>query len=794
MLATLVWLVTGCGSNNSGPEPEEPVEEVLPTARMYRLTDAEFRATVEATFGVDYAGALPRDTVLHGYRSVGAGAVTVSPTELEAYEEAAWAVANAAVPGPEAVVDVLGCRPTGLLGRPEPERLAPCVGSGLAPLASQAWRRPVAQSELDRLVDLWRFLQDATGSDVTATRAAISAIVLSPAFLYRIEVGEPVAAADGAIRRYTSWELASRLSYFLVDGPPDAALRADAGTGALHDREVLIGHAARLFDSPAGRAAMVRFWEETLELDRLDTATKNADVYPELDSALREAMKTEMRRLFEHVVFETEAPFGDLLTTEASFADPPLAALYGVSPSQGPAPTSVAGTDRGGILGRAALLTIWSHATDSSPTLRGKFVRTRLLCQAVPPPPEGVVATLDEAPGEGAARERLAQHANDPACASCHELTDPPGLALEHFDAIGRWRPDDGGFPIDTRGTLDGIDFAGPRELGVAVAAHEAFPGCVALQLYRHAMGAAETEGELPTIARLGKAFADDDQSLRSLVLALVESDAFLRSTTTLDRSVDHCGPGVEVCNGIDDDCDGDVDEDVVQVCDGGGVTDCGGSTCVIPLSDPETCNGIDDDGDGSVDEGTVLLTPAASAVFSDACDPASDDDSRACRIVASSVCQSGCRAEGFLTSESSPDERLVACVSTEHGLRSEASFDGLALQHPGCDGSDPLGSDCRAAVHRTCAQMGYPSGWGPIDHDSDGAQFVCAGSASVTDTTYTTLSTFEPTCNGLDARLGPACNRAIHRFCQSEGHTSGFGPVENLGDDVAVSCLGEAP
>ncbi|MEM6925637.1 MAG: DUF1592 domain-containing protein [Myxococcota bacterium] len=754
MLATLAWLVTGCGSNGSGPESSEPVEEVLPTARMYRLTEAEFRATVEASFGVAYDGALPRDTVLHGYRSVGAGAVSVSPTELETYEEAAWAVATAAVPSPEAVVDVLGCRPTGLLGRPDPDRLERCVGSGLAPLATHGWRRPVAQSELDRLVDLWRFLQDATGSDMTATRAAISAIVLSPAFLYRIEVGEPVPDTDGAIRRYTAWELASRLSYFLVDGPPDAALRTDAATGALHEPEVLVGHAARLFDSSAGRAAMVRFWEETLELDRLDAAPKNADVYPELDSALREAMKSEMRRLFEHVVFETKAPFGDLLTTEASFADPPLASLYGVSASRGTTPTSLAGTDRGGILGRAALLTIWSHATDSSPTLRGKFVRTRLLCQAVPPPPEGVVATLDEAPSEGSARERLAQHANDPACASCHELTDPPGLALEHFDAIGRWRPDDRGFPIDTRGTLDGTDFAGPRELGAAVAAHEAFPGCVALQLYRHAMGAAEAEGELPAIERLGKAFADSDQSLRGLVLALVDSDAFLRSTTTLDRSVDHCGPGVEVCNGVDDDCDGDVDE------------------------------------------GTVLLTPVANTVFTEAdgpCDPATNDDSPACRIVARNACDAGCGAEGFPTSESSPDERLVACVSPDAGTRFRVSWDALAMQHPGCDLTDPLGSDCRAAVHRSCAQSGQRTGW-PVDYDSDGMDYVCTASASVVDTTYTTLATFEPACNGLDARLGPACNRAIHRLCQSQGHASGFGPVENLADDAVVSCLGEVP
>ncbi|MEN0066664.1 MAG: DUF1592 domain-containing protein [Myxococcota bacterium] len=784
-LLPMALIAAGCGSRPDSVEPPAVEEETLPEATMYRLTEAEFRNTVEAVFGVTYERTLPRDFFLHGYRSVGAGALTVSPSELEVYEDAAWSIAATLVPDPKAVRERLGCSPATPLGHPsEPERANPCVTSGLAPWMSHAWRRPARQTELARLADLWTFTHEASGSDVLATQGVFAALVLAPEFLYRVEVGEPDPDGAKGERRFTSWELASRLSYFLLDGPPDEGLRAAAIDNTLQEPGALTDHAARLFDSPQGRDALVRFWEETLELHRLDASVKDPDAYPEFDGPLREAMKVEVRSLFEHVVFETKAPFGSLLTTDVTFVDDKLAALYGLrGPGGGTVQATLDDPSRGGVLGRAALMSIWSHATSSSPTLRGKFVRTRMLCQSIPPPPEGVLASLDAVPGEGSARDRLAAHAEDAACRGCHDIMDPPGFAFEHFDAIGRWRPDDHGFPIDPSGNLDGAAFANANELGAAVAAHPEFANCMALQLFRHAIGAAETPSQLPSIERLGQTFNDEAQSLEALVLALVDSDAFRRATPAVEGLPDRCGSGVEICNGLDDDCDGDIDEDVAQECDVDGalgVSDCALAACTLPEPDVEVCNGLDDDHNGAIDEGTVLVTPMTLAAIT-----LTEVDAQ---------CADACGAHGFPTSEKSEFEQAVSCVSGDVATGRVTSFDALSAYHEGCTADAGPGPDCNAAIHRMCAQTGSTTGWGPLDQDGASASIVCVDEATILNTSYSTLLAFDPECDGANGRIGPACNRAIHRYCQDDGFASGFGPLENSGDTIVVACLGEVP
>jgi hypothetical protein len=187
---------------------------------------------------------------------------------------------------------------------------------------------------------------------------------------------------------------------------------------------------------------------------------------------------------------------------------------------------------RGGLLGTAAFLALNAHATVTSPTNRGKFIRVNLLCQDIPPPPPGVVTSLDGVGGEGpqTMRMELERHRSNAVCAGCHNQMDPLGLGLENFDPIGAYRTTDQGLPLDTLSTVEGVEFENARELGEVLHDDPGVGACVARRLYRHALGHLEYETEEQAILDLSADFAENGYSFRELVLALVTSDSFLTS------------------------------------------------------------------------------------------------------------------------------------------------------------------------------------------------------------------------------------------------------------------------
>ena len=521
-LALLLIVAGGC----VGTVEDQPAGSTFTPgpAAMRRLTQAEYRATVKDLLGEDIQVPtdLEVDTSLHGYSSVGASELTISPHAAEQYEAAAMDLARQ-VFGDEA-------RRTALVGCTPASAADPCVRSFFERFGRRAWRRPLSAGELDLLSQIATSVADSFRDPGRGLEWAVVALLESPYFLFRVEVGTP----DSAGRlRYDDWEMASRLSYLLWGTTPDDTLLDAAAAGGLRSTDGIREHAERMLASPRARAAVGGFFAEYLNLVRLDGVAKNTELFPQaLSPTLIASMRLEVQKLVEEVVFDRDADLREILDTRVTWVNEELAALYGV-----PAPATVDESGfgevelpegRGGLLTTSAMLALYAHESVTSPTLRGKFIRQNLLCQDVPPPPPGVVTTLDEGDGSPETmRDKLARHRENPVCAGCHDLMDPLGLSLEHFDALGVWRDTDGGLPLDVTGQLDGIPFDGARELGALLRGDARVGACVARQLYRHAQGHLETDGELRVIDELAAGFEAGGFRFRALVIDLVVADAF---------------------------------------------------------------------------------------------------------------------------------------------------------------------------------------------------------------------------------------------------------------------------
>lgn len=526
-------LVSACTAEVSEPrgfpdEPPPPANVFVPApATMHRLTVTEYQNSVRDLLpaGITVPSELEADTPLHGYASVGASDLTISPRAAELYEAAAFSVGEQVFGDAAMRASFVGCEPADVSD--------PCIATFLRAFARRAWRRPITEDELAALVTLAQTIGTDLAAPWRGVEFAMMAVLQSPSFLFRVERGEPDPDHPGW-HRYTSVEMASRLSYFIWKSIPDEELLAAGERGDLVTEDGLRDAVERMLDSPKAESALTSWFAEYAATERVLTVSKDGTLFPQLTPTLREAMRREIELVFAEQAFNPSADFRYLFQTDRVFVNDELAAIYGI-----PAP-GVTGLDlvprnlrpgdpRGGIVARAGLLTQFAAATRTSPTFRGKFIRSMVLCEDVPPPPPGVNTELPAEMGMGprTLRQRLADHALNPTCASCHNAMDPLGFALEHYDAIGRWRDDEGGLTIDTTADLDGTPIDGAGELGAALADDPRVTACVARQLYRYATGHLEERNEEVAIDALGDRFVQGGYRFRELVTELVLSNGF---------------------------------------------------------------------------------------------------------------------------------------------------------------------------------------------------------------------------------------------------------------------------
>jgi hypothetical protein len=492
------------------------------SAALRRLTAAQYQNVVRELLGpVELTVVLEPDTVLNGFVEIASARATISPSALEKYEEAAFDLAAQALAatGRDTLV---GCTPAGVTD-------AACTRDFITRFGRRAFRRPLSDEEITRYATIAEDAAVTLNDFYAGIEFAVAGILQSPHFLFRVEIGEP-DPDDASRLRYGNYEMASRLSFLFWNTMPDDTLLDAAEAGELVDAGGLSAQIDRLIDDPRTRAAMNNFHGERLGIESLAAVTKDAALYPDMSEALGTAMREDILRTLDYLMFETGADYRDVFDTRVAFVDGDLAELYGVAaPSSGTARADLPADGlRVGLLGKAGLLAFNAHVRNTSPTLRGKFVRERVLCQSIPAPPNDVSTVIPEPnPDAPTMRDRLETHRSVPRCAGCHALMDPIGLAFENFDAIGAYRETDNGYEIDTSGDIDGMAFADPRELATLLRDLPQTSECLVRQLYRYAVAHVETGGEAPVIRQLAASFDAGGRSFPALLRAVVQSDGF---------------------------------------------------------------------------------------------------------------------------------------------------------------------------------------------------------------------------------------------------------------------------
>jgi hypothetical protein len=486
-----------CSGDQLGPSP------------LHRLTRVEYDNSIRDLIGEDMnlSKDFAFDEKAGEFNSNFFNPLT--DVQFSQYATAAEAVAERAVTKLSSVVP---CDPAG--------DAAGCGKQFIKQFGRNAFRRPLEDTEVARYAGL--FEQGRTGLDfANGVRLVVQAMLQSPKFIYLVEGPGPL----------TQHQLAARLSYFLWNAPPDAQLAAAADSGTLGSVDGLRKEAARLINDKRGSDMIVDFHNQWLGYWAWEMG-KDVNVYPQF-AALQPSLIEETNRFLLDAIKKDGARLDTLFTSNTTFVNGPLAAVYGVSAPGGTdwAPATLDSNQRAGLFTQASFLSAHGAYDGSSPIRRGLAIRERILCAEMPVPPPGADATFPAAKPTQTTRQRFDQHRTDPSCASCHMLMDKIGYGFESYDGIGRFRTTENNVPIDDTGELYSTDIDGPfkgsGELIRKLLSSKQVQSCVTTQWFRYAFGRLNLDTDKCTLEAFTKSFTDGDLKMVDLVTHIVESDAF---------------------------------------------------------------------------------------------------------------------------------------------------------------------------------------------------------------------------------------------------------------------------
>jgi hypothetical protein len=461
--------------------------------------------------------------------AIGAGEVTVTPSSMEQYELRAREIAAQAL-SPERRASTLSCTPA------SPQRFdKACASQFLGKYGRLLFRRPLSRTELASTVALARAATDVDHDFYKGLGTGLSRLLASPKFIFRVEGSEPDPDHPGA-RRLDAYSLASRISFLLWDAPPDGELLDAAARGDLRDNARLGKQVDRMIASPRFTQGVRSFFADMFGFERFDGLAKDQSIFPKFNAALASDAEEQMLRTIVDLLVTNKGDYQDLFTTRKTFLNRNLAAVYKVPVEEegveGWAPFTFGPNDaRAGIFTFAGFLMLDpTHEGRSSPTIRGKTVRELFLCEPVPVPPPNVNFAAVQNTGDllhRTARDRLKIHQQNPVCAGCHAITDPIGLSMENYDAIGAFRAQENGAVIDASGMFEGKPYKNVLDLERLLHDSPAAPACLVQRVFEYGVGRSPTPSEEKWLEYTADRFAANRHQLPALMRWIATSPAF---------------------------------------------------------------------------------------------------------------------------------------------------------------------------------------------------------------------------------------------------------------------------
>jgi hypothetical protein len=506
---------------NPGMPPADPnAAGVMP---LLRLNRREYNNTIRDLLAVQVspADAFPQDVDANGFIFHRYG--IVSSLDASRLQEAAESLAQAAN-----VTTLAPCAATATAMAQET-----CARTFITTFGARAYRRPLLQAEIDRLVALYQAGRTTVMLDYTgAIRMLVEGMLQSAPFLYHWELGPQAATLEGKLAQLGPYEIASRLSYFIWRSMPDKALFDAAAANKLATEADIETQARRMLADPKAKDTITAFFLEWLSLEQVPDRPKDTMLYPQWNDALKAAMVAETQAFVGNVAFDGDGKLDTILTAKFSFVNQPLAQLYGLSGVTGTATQmkSLDPTQRSGILTQSGFLTLTGASDGSNPVKRGRKVYERLLCQTLPPPPNNVPPPKPPTPGL-TTRQRFMEHDQQACAMGCHNIMDPIGFGFEHYDGLGAWRTLDQGLPVDASGSIE-IDgakkpFADAIELSNILALSPQVRGCMVMQMARFALYRDGTTDDQASLNAAYTAFSNGSFSMKELLVGVAKTRTF---------------------------------------------------------------------------------------------------------------------------------------------------------------------------------------------------------------------------------------------------------------------------
>lgn len=515
-------------------QPGTAVESPTAAIGLRRLNEAQYGRSIEQVFGsgITIPGRFEPSLREKGLMAIGDAHVTVTGSGFEQNELRARQIAAQAFKEKRVTIPCNGASSS---------FDEACAQSFVRDLGRQLYRRPLTDGEVSSITGLARAAAGKSGAMARGLQAALERMLVSPNFIFRIERTVADPAAPGG-QRLDDYSLATRISFLLWDAPPDKALLDAVARGDLRD-PVKTG---RLIDamlaSPRFELGTRAFFSDMFGYEQFQGLAKDQAIYPKFSSSLARDAQEQTLRTIVDLLLTNKGDYRDLFTTRKTFMNRNLGALYRVpvpgTGFDGWTPyTFPASEPRSGILSLAGFLMLDpTHEGRSSPTIRGKSVRELLLCQLVPQPPANVNFQLvqDVAnPLYRTARQRLTVHQESPACAGCHKLTDPIGLSLENYDAVGNYRTHENSALIDASGTFEGKPYVGLLGLAGRLRESEAVPSCLVRRAFEYSVGREAKETDTAWLDQTAARFAGAGYRFPALMKTIAMSDA-IRATAPL--------------------------------------------------------------------------------------------------------------------------------------------------------------------------------------------------------------------------------------------------------------------